>query len=58
MTDAPALRPPWLRFDRHELAGAFGDIGTDLPLLIALVLGPALSGVAQPVSFDPPRRTQ
>lgn len=37
MTDAPALRTPWLRFDRHELAGAFGDIGTDLPLLIALV---------------------
>ncbi|HEX7479596.1 MAG TPA: putative sulfate/molybdate transporter [Polyangiales bacterium] len=28
---------PWLRFDRHELAGAFGDIGTDLPLLIALI---------------------
>ncbi|MEO6951393.1 MAG: putative sulfate/molybdate transporter [Polyangia bacterium] len=26
-----------LRFDRHELAGAFGDIGTDLPLLIGLV---------------------
>lgn len=22
---------PRLRFDRHELAGAFGDIGTDLP---------------------------
>jgi hypothetical protein len=20
-----------LRFDRHELAGAFGDLGTDLP---------------------------
>jgi MFS superfamily sulfate permease-like transporter len=31
-TDAPRLR-----FDRHELAGAFGDIGTDLPLLIALI---------------------
>jgi MFS superfamily sulfate permease-like transporter len=29
--------PPRIRFDRHELAGAFGDIGTDLPLLIALV---------------------
>jgi MFS superfamily sulfate permease-like transporter len=29
--------PPRLRFDRHELAGAFGDIGTDLPLLIALI---------------------
>ncbi len=25
-----------LRFDRHELAGAFGDIGTDLPLLVGL----------------------
>ncbi len=30
-------KTPRLRFDRHELAGAFGDIGTDLPLLIALV---------------------
>lgn len=29
---------PRVRFDRHELAGAFGDIGTDLPLLIALVV--------------------
>lgn len=28
---------PRVRFDRHELSGAFGDIGTDLPLLIALV---------------------
>jgi MFS superfamily sulfate permease-like transporter len=26
-----------LRFDRHELAGAFGDIGTDLPLIVGLV---------------------
>lgn len=26
-----------LRFDRNELAGAFGDIGTDLPLLLAMV---------------------
>lgn len=33
MPDAPSR----LRFDRHELAGAFGDIGTDLPLLVALV---------------------
>jgi MFS superfamily sulfate permease-like transporter len=29
---------PRLRFDRHELAGAFGDIGTDLPLLVALIV--------------------
>jgi MFS superfamily sulfate permease-like transporter len=28
---------PRVRFDRHELAGAFGDIGTDLPLLVALI---------------------
>jgi MFS superfamily sulfate permease-like transporter len=34
---ASAVTTPRLRFDRHELAGAFGDIGTDLPLLIALV---------------------
>lgn len=34
MTEAP---PPRLRFDRHELAGAFGDVGTDLPLLVGLV---------------------
>jgi MFS superfamily sulfate permease-like transporter len=26
-----------VRFDRHELAGAFGDIGTDLPLLVGLI---------------------
>ena len=31
------LFSPRLRFNRHELAGAFGDIGTDLPLLIALI---------------------
>jgi MFS superfamily sulfate permease-like transporter len=34
---APTQLVPRLRFDRHELAGAFGDIGTDLPLLIALI---------------------
>lgn len=32
-----ARMTPRLRFDRRELAGAFGDIGTDLPLLVALV---------------------
>lgn len=33
----PFHRLARLRFNRHELAGAFGDIGTDLPLLIALI---------------------
>lgn len=27
-----------IRFDRHELAGAFGDLGTDLPLLVGMIL--------------------
>ncbi len=39
-TVSPA-RPP-IRFDRNELAGAFGDLGTDLPLLIGVI---AASGI-------------
>jgi len=35
------IRPP-IRFDRNELAGAFGDLGTDLPLLIGVI---AASGI-------------
>jgi hypothetical protein len=31
-----------MRFDRAELAGAFGDIGTDLPLLIGVILAVGL----------------
>ncbi|MCX7983100.1 MAG: putative sulfate/molybdate transporter [Syntrophales bacterium] len=27
-----------IRFDRHELAGSFGDIGTDLPLIVGIIL--------------------
>jgi hypothetical protein len=27
-----------IRFDRNELAGAFGDIGTDLPLIAGMIL--------------------
>ena len=38
---APASRTP-LRFDRAELAGAFGDIGTDLPLLVGVILAAGL----------------
>lgn len=35
---APAPpRRPRLRFDRNELAGACGDLGTDLPLLIGVL---------------------
>lgn len=36
-----------IRFDRNELAGSFGDIGTDLPLIVGIVLATGLeaSGV-------------
>ena len=36
-------RPP-LRFDRREIAGAFGDLGTDFPLLVGLTLACGLNG--------------
>ncbi len=42
---------PWIRFDRHELAGAFGDIGTDLPLIIALIAGCGLDATSVCVTF-------
>jgi MFS superfamily sulfate permease-like transporter len=44
-------RRPWLRFDRHELAGAFGDIGTDLPLLLALIVTCGLDSASVLISF-------
>jgi hypothetical protein len=37
---ASAGRP--LRFDRNELAGAFGDLGTDVPLIVGMVLAARL----------------
>ncbi len=33
-----------LKFDRRELAGAFGDLGTDFPLLVGLTLACGLDG--------------
>lgn len=35
-----------LRFDRREWAGAFGDLGTDFPLLVGLALACGLDGGA------------
>ena len=39
-----------IRFDRNELAGSFGDIGTDLPLIVGMILAAGLDSgsVAQP----------
>lgn len=37
---------PRIRFDRHELAGRFGDIGTDLPLLIGMIAAAGLDAAS------------
>lgn len=48
---SPAPRLPRWRFDRYELAGAFGDIGTDLPLLVALVATCGLDAASVAIVF-------
>lgn len=49
MTTQLTNEKPVLRFNRGEWAGAFGDIGTDLPLLVAML---AVTGLAAgPVFF-------
>ncbi|MBC7447958.1 MAG: transporter [Hymenobacteraceae bacterium] len=40
-----------LRFDRNELAGAFGDLGTDLPLLIGVIAASGLDPAGVLVMF-------
>lgn len=47
----PPMAAPRLRFDRHELAGAFGDIGTDLPLLVALIATCGLDAASVCIMF-------
>ncbi|MCM8798310.1 MAG: putative sulfate/molybdate transporter [Candidatus Omnitrophica bacterium] len=42
---------PNIRFDRNELAGAFGDIGTDFPLLVGIILASGMSPVGALVMF-------
>ena len=42
---------PRLRFDRNELAGAFGDIGTDLPLIIGMIAASGLNSASVLVMF-------
>lgn len=40
-----------LRFDRNEISGAFGDIGTDLPLIIGMILASELDVTSVLVTF-------
>jgi MFS superfamily sulfate permease-like transporter len=44
------VRAP-LRFNRHELAGAFGDLGTDLPLIVGMILAAGLDAASVLVMF-------
>ena len=40
-----------IRFDRNEVAGAFGDIGTDLPLIVGMILAAGLHSASVLVMF-------
>lgn len=42
---------PMIRFDRNELAGAFGDIGTDLPLVVGVILAAKLDAASALIMF-------
>jgi hypothetical protein len=50
MKKAPA-DPPGIRFDRNELSGAFGDIGTDLPLIVGMTIAAGLHSSSVLVMF-------
>ena len=41
----------FIRFDRQELAGAFGDIGTDFPLLVGMILAARLDACSVLVMY-------
>ena len=45
------LRGTGIRFDRNELAGAFGDIGTDLPLIVGMILAIGLHSASVLIMF-------
>lgn len=50
LSAAPGSRRRF-RFDRNELAGAFGDIGTDLPLIVGMVAAAGLDAASVLVMF-------
>ncbi|UOG75059.1 putative sulfate/molybdate transporter [Hymenobacter tibetensis] len=51
LTAPPLPRRPRLRFDRNELAGALGDLGTDLPLLIGVLAASGADSASVLVMF-------
>ena len=50
-TKSPHSLRPRIRFDRNELAGAFGDIGTDLPLIVGMILAAGLDSASVLIMF-------
>ncbi len=40
-----------IRFDRNEFSGAFGDIGTDLPLVIGMILASGLDSASVLITY-------
>lgn len=43
------MRP--IRFDRNELAGAFGDLGTDFPLIVGMIVAARLDSTSVLVAY-------
>jgi hypothetical protein len=44
-------RPETIRFDRNEVSGAFGDLGTSLPLIVGMVAAARLDATSVLVVF-------
>ena len=47
--DSPTPRA--LRFDRNEFSGAFGDLGTDFPLIVGMVAAAQLDGASVLIAY-------
>src|SRR5690349_12791544 len=47
----PESARPRLRFDRNEWSGAFGDIGTDFPLIAGMILAAGLDPTGVLIAF-------
>src|SRR3990170_2790932 len=51
IADSPESRTPRVRLDRNELSGAFGDIGTDFPLIVGMILVAKLDAASVLIMF-------
>ncbi len=51
MISSALTRRGAIRFDRNELSGAFGDIGTDLPLIVGMILASGLDTASVLIMF-------